>query len=90
MTNRPESQYNIKSPEAQTFVQVVAYLDDLGGRKYFLKDDRGRYFWMDSDLETCTEANEGMLVSAVTKHDYQLVQNSELFAFEERKAKLRK
>jgi hypothetical protein len=68
-----------------TLVMPVAYLDDLGGKKYFLKNKEGRYIWLDSDLESYEIVEETTVFSAIIKYDYQPVEKQEFSPFVERK-----
>lgn len=76
-------QEELISPE--TLVMPIAFLDDLGGKKYFLKDKEGRYFWLNSDLESYEIVDEATIFSAIIKHDYQPVEEQKFFPFTERK-----
>lgn len=71
--------------DTEIMVEPIAYLDDLGGKKYFLKDKEGRYIWLDSDLESYEIVDEATVFSAIIKHDYQPVEKQEFFSFTERK-----
>lgn len=70
-------------------VTVVAYLDDLSGRKYFLKTEQNKYFWLDSDLDHFEETNESAVLSAIIKHGYKSQANGQTFEFGQRKEVLK-
>ena len=65
-------------------VRVFAVLNDLGGSKYFLQAENGSFLWLDKDLNTCEEVDEATAYAAVVKHEYQIVENQEMFRFGER------
>jgi hypothetical protein len=66
-------------------VKVVAILNDLSGNKYFLQSESGKYIWLDSSLDDYKEVDENTVASAVVKHGYKPVEDSESFIFSDRK-----
>lgn len=66
-------------------VKVIAVLNDLSGNKYFLQTDSGRYIWLDSNLEDYKQVGEETVGSAIVKHGYKMVENSDPFIFRDRK-----
>ena len=66
-------------PEAN--VQVVASLEG----RYFLKTDRGQYLFLNQDLEQYEEVPEETVASAIIKHGYKPIANSQIFEFGQRK-----
>ncbi len=68
-----------------TKIQVFAELDDLSGKKYYLKAAQGYYIWLDSDLERFEVVPEAAAYSAVIKHGYKMVENQTTINFADRK-----
>jgi heterodisulfide reductase subunit A-like polyferredoxin len=80
-----EQQYNFElSPD--TLVQIVASLED----KYFLKTDKGQYFFLDSNLAQYEKVTEEAVASAIIKHGYKPIDQTKRFKFGEIKNILNK
>lgn len=84
MTNKIEKQLNISEILPETRVKVVAFLDDIRGKHYFLKTEAGKYFYLDQDLEKFNEVNEDAVMSAITKHGYKPLSSGQFFEFRQR------
>lgn len=65
-------------------VSVVAFLDDPGGKRYFLKSETGKYFYLDQNLTHCEEVDESAVASAIIKHGYRPKADGSTFSFEDR------
>ena len=65
-------------------VSVVAFLDDPGGKRYFLKSETGKYFYLDQSLTHCEEVDETAVASSIIKHGYRPKADEPSFSFGDR------
>lgn len=70
--------------DQHTNVSVFAVLDDLSGRKYYLRTADGQYLWLDSDLKRFEVTIEQSAFAAVVKHGYKMIDTDQTFSFVER------
>ena len=87
--NTFETQPNNFELEPNTKVTVVAFLDDIGGKRYFLKTDGGQYIFLQQDLEKYEEVSEVEVASAILKHGYKPQVGGEVFEFGKRREVLK-
>jgi len=88
--NKFEQQFNNSELQPNAQVQVVAYLDDISGKRYFLKTSQRKYFLLNEDLEQYEEVPEVAVASAILKHGYKPLSDGQLFEFSKRKEVLNK
>lgn len=88
MAKAESEKLNMNPERKPQIVRVLAALDDLGGRKYFLKDNEGGYWWLGVDLEDCEQVSEAQVFDAILNHGYQETKNAEEFEFSKRKEAL--
>ena len=83
--NKFEQQFHNFEIQPSTQVQVVAFLGDTGGTRYFLKTEQGQYFFLNQNLEEYEEVSEEAMASAIIKHGYKAISSGQNFEFGQRK-----
>jgi hypothetical protein len=79
-----EKQLNKFEPTPDLKIQVMAVLDDIGGKRYFVKTEAGKYLYLAQGLEHCEEVDESAVASAIIKHGYKPVADGQVFEFGQR------
>lgn len=87
--NKLEQQFHNFELKQNTQVQVIAFLDDIGGRRYFLKTNKEQYFSLNQNLDQYEEVPEVVVTSAIIKHGYKPQVDGQIFEFGQRKEVLK-
>ena len=83
--NKFEQQFHNFEIQPSIQVQVVAFLRDIGGTRYFLKTEQGQYIFLNQNLEEYEEVSEEAVASAIIKHGYKPLVDSQTFEFGQKK-----
>lgn len=83
--NNLEEKFDKFKLQPDTQVQAVASLEVIDGKKYLLKTSQEKYFLLNQDLEQYEEVPEVVVASAILKHDYEPIDNGQIFEFGHRK-----
>ncbi len=83
--NNFETQQNQFELTPDMEVRIVAFLDDLGGKRYFMKTKTGQCVYLDQSLDNWEVVDDSAVASAVIKHGYKPMDSEFYFAFGQRK-----